>query len=68
MAPVRAASAIASVTRRFCKPSRQVTSGASSPRITAAKCSICSASGSARCTGSTRVVNGLNHERSSLRS
>ena len=40
MRPVFAASAIASVTRRFSRPSRALTIGAASPRTTAPKCSI----------------------------
>lgn len=48
VAPVLAASRIASVTRRFCNPSRAVTKGSALPRMTATKCSICAASGSVR--------------------
>src|SRR5262249_3554665 len=66
--PVFAASTSASVTRRFCRPSRPVTSARASPRITAAKCSICSARGSARSKGRVFSLNGLNQERSSFRS
>ena len=53
--PVFAASTIASVTSRFCRPSATLTSGSAAPRITAAKCSICSASGSARSRSYVRV-------------
>ena len=53
--PVRAASAIASVTRGFMSPSRTPTSGGASPRISAQMCSTC------RTSGSDQDARGLRH-------
>ncbi len=63
--PLRAASPIAAAIRRFCKPSRALTSGLASPRTTWPKCSIWRLSGSSRVMSATQTWNGLNHDRSS---
>ena len=65
--PVRAASAIASVTRRFCTPSRVLTSGCALPSITLAKWLIWCFSGSSRTMPTTPDSNSFHQERSSGR-
>ena len=54
---------MAFTTRKFCKPSRTLTRGSASPRMTWQKCSNCSASGSSRCNSVTSQVKGFHQER-----
>ena len=60
--PVRADSTTASTTSNVLSPSLPEQIGATSPRMTAAKCSIWLANGSVRSTSATDEVNGSHHD------